>query len=136
MSRWLYQMSETAWASENYRREVREGRLVRWPTRKIMFKTEPPAEGDLLVCFYAPSGAKKPGICGLGLITKCLPKSRQFDWLPLPPTNSLKQEPWWDERAKEISELVRAQSPRGTMYALPAALDTDIRRGAFAWARR
>jgi hypothetical protein len=25
MSRWLYQMSESSWPSENYRKEVREG---------------------------------------------------------------------------------------------------------------
>ena len=132
MSRWFYQMSESTWPSENYRREVREGRSVRWPTRRQMFKTGPPAAGDLIVCFYAPSGSEKAGICGIGLITKYLPKTRKFDWLPLPPTDALKREPWWDDRVKEISELIRAQSPRGTMYSLPAALDTDIRRGAFA----
>ena len=136
MSRWLYQMSESSWPSENYRRKVREGTLVRWPTRKRMFAHEAPAPGDVIVCFYAPAACEYPGICGFGIVTNYLPKTRRFDWLPLPPTNSLKRRPWWDDRAKEIAELVRAQSPRGTMYQVPAVLDTDLRRGLFAWAER
>ena len=133
MSRWLYQMSEESWASENYRHEVREGQMLRWPTRRRVFAHEAPAAGDILLCFYAPAECEHPGICGFGLITKYLPKTRRFDWLPLPPTNALKKHPWWDERAKEIADLIRAQSPRGTMYAIPAALDTDLRRGMFEW---
>jgi hypothetical protein len=107
---------------------------VRWPTRKRMFAHEAPTPGDIVVCFYAPAGCDRPGFCGLGLVTKYLPKTRRFDWIPLPPTNVLKQRPWWDERAKEIAELVRAQSPRATMYSVPAVLDTDLRRGLFTWA--
>lgn len=134
MSRWFYQMSEREWPIVNYRRKVQEGRSIRWPTRKLMFASEPPAAGDLIICFYAPAEAEAPGVCGVGILTKYLPKSRKFDWLPLPPTDTLKRVPWWDERAKEIADLIRAQSPRGTMYALGAALDTDLRRGAFVWA--
>lgn len=134
MSRWMYQMSESSWPMENYRSEVREGVELRWPTRNLMFTHVVPAAGDLMICYYAPSACPRPGFCGLGLITKYLPKKRRFDWLPLPPTNALKRRPWWDERAKEIGELVRAQSPRGTMYQLPAVLDTDLRQGMFAWA--
>ena len=131
MSRWMYQMSEASWPSENYRRE--EGKVVRWPVRKRMFAHEAPGPGDIIICFYAPAACDHPGICGFGVITKYFPKKRRFDWLPLPPTNTLKQRPWWDERAKEIAELVRAQSVRGTMYQLPAVLDTDLRRGLFMW---
>jgi len=136
MSRWLYQMSEDWWPSEKYRRTVSERRTVRWPTHKRMFAHEAPAPGDIVICFYAPRNCKKPGVCGFGVVTKYFPKTRRFAWLVLPPTNSLKHRPWWDERIKEIVELVRAQSVRGTMYAVPAALDTDIRRGLFAWAGR
>ena len=135
MSRWLYQMSEATWSSVKYRRSVGEGSIVRWHTGKLMFAYDGPAPGDIIVCFYALSGSSTPGICGLGLITKFLAKTRRFDWLPLPPTNFLKQNPWWDERAKEIAEVVRAQSPRATMYPVPAVLDTDLRRGIFMWAR-
>jgi hypothetical protein len=100
-----------------------------------MFAHEAPAAGDIVVCFFAPKGCDSPGFCGLGIITKYLPKTRRFDWLPLPPTTALKRRPWWDERAKEIAELVRAQSPRATMYQIPAVLDTDIRRGLFSWSK-
>lgn len=136
MSRWLYQMSEHSWPYENFRREVRERVQLRWPTRKRMFAHDAPAAGDVLVCFYAPAGCAYPGICGFGILTKYLPKTRRFDWLPLPPTNRLKARPWWDDRAAEITDLVRGQSPRGTMYQLPAVLETDLRRGLFAWAAR
>jgi hypothetical protein len=135
MSRWLYQMSESSWSSDNYRRDVKEGRCVRWPTRKMMFAGAAPAPGDLLICFYAPTACKAPGFCGLGLITKYLPLSKRFDWVPVPPTNVLRHAPWWDERARDIADLIRAQSPRATMYPLPAAIDTDLRRGLFQWAR-
>ena len=118
MSRWLYQMSETSWPSENYRREVSEGKIVRWPTRKRMFAHESPAPGDIIICFYAPAACEQPGVCGFGIVTKYFPKTRRFDWLALPPTNSLKLRPWWDERAREIAQLVRAQSPRGTMQTM------------------
>ena len=136
MSRWLYQLSEASWPAENYRREVKEGNVVRWPTRKQMFTAETPAAGDILFCFYAPAGSEQPGICGLGLIVKYLPKTRRFDWLPLPPTDVAKNQPFWGERAKEIIELIRAQSPRGTMYPIPGALDTDLRRGLFLSCRK
>lgn len=126
-------MSEASWPYANYRKEVREGRSLRWPTRKLMFRQTLPAAGDLVVLSYASSGSPSPGFCGLGLITRYLPKSRSFDWLPLPPTNLLKRRPWMDDRAEEIMELIRAQSPRGTMYQLPAVLDTDLRRGLFIW---
>ena len=135
MSRWLYQMSEDAWPVDNYRRQVKERKVLRWPARKVVFAHgRTPSPGDLIVCFYAPSHCRHPGVCGFGLITKYLPKTRRFDWLALPPTDTLKHDPWWDERAEEIADLVRAQSPRGTMYLLPAALDTDLRRGMFVWA--
>lgn len=136
MSRWLYQMSERHWPSANYRSKVREGSVVRWPTRKRMFAHEAPAAGDIVVCVYAPTACERPGVCGIGIITAYLPKKRRFDWLPLPPTNRLKQRPWWDERAMEIVDLIRAQSVRATMYQVPAVLDTDLRRGLFAWAER
>jgi len=135
MSRWLYQMSESSWSIESYRREVKEGNEVRWPTRKRMFAHEAPAAGDIVICLFAPTACDTPGICGFGVITKYLPKTRKFDWLPLPPTNVLKRHPWWDDRAQEIADLVRAQSLRGTMYQLPAVLDSDLRRGLFAWAK-
>lgn len=134
MSRWLYQMSESWWSSANYRREVSEGKTKRWPTRRRMFSHEAPAPGDIIICFYAPADCDRPGVCGFGIITKYLPKTRRFDWLALPPTNTLKLHPWWDERVKEIVDLVRAQSPRGTMYSVPSVLDSDLRRGMFLWA--
>jgi len=136
MSRWLYQMSEATWPLENYKRQVKEGRPVRWPTRRRMFAHEAPAAGDIVICFYAPAGCRSPGVCGFGVITKYLPKTRRFNWLPLPPTNRLKRDPWWDDRAKEIGDLARGNAPQGTMYQIPGALDTDFRRGLFAWANR
>lgn len=51
-----------------------------------------------------------------------------------PPTDFLKENPWWDERVAEIVEMVRKSSPRLTMYPIPAVLDTDLRRGVFKWA--
>jgi hypothetical protein len=75
-------------------------------------------------------------VCGFGIITAYLPKKRRFDWLPISPTNKLKRDPWWDERAIEIVDLIRAQSVRATMYQVPAVLDSDLRRGFFAWAGR
>lgn len=99
-----------------------------------MFASDAPAAGDIIICFYAVSACDSPGICGFGMVTKYLPKSRTFDWMPLPPTNKLKLRPWWNERVNEIADSVRRQSLRGTMYELPAALETDLRRGLFAWA--
>src|SRR5689334_10742057 len=104
-------MSEDGWASENFRQQVREGVIQRWGTRRRLFAHEAPHPGDIIVCFYSPKRCTKPGICGLGIVTKYLPKTRKIDWLPLPPTNKLKSRPWWDERAKEIVDLIRAQAP-------------------------
>ena len=136
MSRWLYQMSERYWPSENYRASVRERRLVRWPTYKRMFADGRPAPGDIIICLYTPTGSKFAGVCGFGVITRYLPKSRRIDWLPLPPTDRLKRRPWWARRVEEILEAVRKKSPMGTMYQLPAALEADLRRGLFAWAKK
>ena len=101
-----------------------------------MFASEAPAAGDVIVCLYTPTQCDRPGICGFGIIMAYLPKKRRFDWLPLPPTNKLKTRPWWDERAIEIVDLIRAQSVRATMYQVPAVLDSDLRRGLFVWADR
>jgi hypothetical protein len=72
-----------------------------------MFAHEAPAPGDILVCFYAPAASESPGFCGLGIIVKYLPKTRRFDWLPLPPTDKLKECPWWT--------VVRLEGPCGLL---------------------
>lgn len=134
MSRWMYQMSERSWRFRAYRKKVAEMRSLRWGTGRVMFSHEPPAAGDLIFLFYAEAHCSSPGVCGFGVITKYHPKKRRFDWTALPPTKVLASHPWWDERVKEIAELIRAQSPRGTMYPIPAVVDTDLRRGLFSWA--
>ena len=127
MSRWLYQVRE-----ENYR-GVRERQTHRWPTGKKGIGRDSPEAGDIIVFFYVPAGGE-PGICGLGIITKYLPKSSKFDWLALPPTKILKSAPWWDERVEEYIDLIRRESPWGTMYQMPAVVEESLRRGLFAWA--
>jgi len=134
VSRWLYQMSESRWPTKEYRDLVRERRELTWGTRRRFFASEAPAPGDLIFLYYAPSGCDTPGICGLGVVLKYLPKTRRIVWVALPPTDKLKRRPWWDERVEEIIDLIRKSSQRGTMYSVPAVLDTDLRRGLFTWA--
>jgi hypothetical protein len=131
MSRWLYQMSETDWSINSFRKEVKEGRAINWETRKIMFSNDKPAAGDIIIFFYVKSKTETPGICGIGIITKYLPKRRRIHFVPIPPTNILKKQPWFDKQVEEYLDLIRHNAVRGTMYRLPATIESEIRRGMF-----
>ena len=131
MSRWLYQMRERDWSISSFRQQVKEGHAIRWETRKIMYSNEKPAAGDIVIFFYVKSQTNTPGICGIGIITKYFPNSRKILFVPIPPTNKLKAKPWFDEQVEEYLDLIRHKAVRGTMYRLPATIESEIRRGMF-----
>lgn len=134
MSRWLYQLSEATWPLDNYRDSVADERKLKWPTHRVMSASSLPSAGDLIFCFYAPTGCPHPGFCGLGMIVRYLPNTREIEWHPLHPTNYLKTVPWWDERAQELAAAIRESSQRATMFPVSAAIDTDLRHGLLEWA--
>jgi hypothetical protein len=131
-SRWVYQISGLP--IEKYRKEVTEGAELVWPRNKRMFSKDLPTPGDLMYCLYSES-SRVPGICGWGFILKYFPKTQRIRWRALPPTNRLKKEPWWDDTLQSmLPEILGVGAQRrGTMFPVPATLDTMMRRGLFAW---
>jgi hypothetical protein len=122
---------ECDWSINSFQKEVKEGRAVDWETRKIMFSNNKPAAGDIIIFFYVKSKTFTPGICGIGIITKYLPRRRRIYFVPIPPTNQLKKQPWFDEQVEDYLDLIRHNAVRGTMYRLPAIIESEIRRGMF-----
>jgi hypothetical protein len=78
---------------------------------------------------------RTPGICGWGVVLKYFPKRKRFRWRALPPTNRLKKDLWWDDTLQSMLPdiLGVGEQRRATMFPVPAALETVLRRGLFAW---
>ncbi|HEV8672439.1 MAG TPA: helix-turn-helix transcriptional regulator [Methylomirabilota bacterium] len=149
---WLYQMRERDdWTYDDYCREVREGRLLyrSWDESTSMIYRlggRLPLPGDLIVLFFVPTGGRRPGLCGIGVITE-FTRERQLRFRALPPTETVQQSPRWSSKAQRLLEAIRAGTvAEGTMWrvtrrehikGLWAELYDELSgRWASDWARR
>jgi hypothetical protein len=134
MAMWLYQLSEKDWSANNYRLDVWEGERWEWRIGRMIGSESPPAPGDTVVFFYAPSGSSEPGFYGWAVILLwTIEDSPRFYFRPVAPSDQLKMYPWGDEEAIAIADKVRGTVKRGTLWPVPENLAVAIGRGINAW---
>lgn len=123
MPAWLYQMTtnENAdrwWYPEEYRKEVREGQPLTWPTGKIYFREQGQvSKGDTVIFFFAKTGNDEPGIYGWGTIINP-PREADDDitFVTNPPSDFLKDNPCWDDEVDKLLNDIRRGLYVGTMW--------------------
>jgi hypothetical protein len=135
MSTWLYQMSEAEWPREKFLRRVSEGKQPAWQTRKVIGRGFP-SVGDRVILFYAKSGAKLPGVCGIGQFLEVHRQEKRARFKVLRPTNKLRKHPWWDADVIEFSQDIRGKSWRATLFRIPSHSARSIETGIQKWTRR
>ena len=132
MNTWLYQLSEKRWSRNKFLHYVREGRSLEWNHNKIVGEGSP-SSGDALIFFYAPTGARVPGICGNAVIDCLDTEEETISFRVVRPTNRLRENPWWDRAAKKLVDKIRGGCPRGTLFYVQKDQSDSMSLGIKAW---
>lgn len=128
-------MSEAKWPRANFLRTVREGKRPVWDSRKVIGGSFPSAD-DRLILFYAKSGTRLPGICGVGQV---LDADEDEEWLEFKvarPTDKLRDKPWWDAEVIELIHEIRGKFWRATLFPVSNRAARAIESGIQEHARR
>ena len=108
-------MNAKLYSHERYRTEVWEGNLVtNWGIGESKRKPKEVPLGDMVILFFAKTGAVNPGIYGWGIIT--LFDKEVIDFRPTSPSDYLKMNPLWDGEISDIIDQIRGRMPEGTMW--------------------
>jgi len=141
MATWLYQLDNSEWSANNYRLDIWEGERWEWPVKRATGLDHPPASGDKVLFFYAPSGCDEPGFYGLAVITHWIDETRngerdrRFYFRPVNPSDRLKMRPWWNEQeAKSLAAQIRGAVKQGTLWPVPPNLAEQVIANLYAWA--
>jgi hypothetical protein len=134
MTMWLYQMSQTQWPPNSYRLDIWENERWRWPTGTRVPKGLEP--GDRVAFFYARKGGPEPGFYGWAVVLDLHDDGRGMYFRPVAPSDHLKMDPWWDERAAAIADEVRGTVKQGTMWRIADETAKEISAGIAAWLAR
>jgi len=138
---WIYQIGsarkEGGYERENFRSGIWEGEALTWPYGDKKGQ-KPPAIGDTLVFFYAPTGEIDAGVYGWAVVMNCNKKKKTVHFIPTTPTDYLKMVPWWNEHAKKLLTEIRSTSkgklfPKGTLFLVPKNKTSSIREGIKTW---
>jgi len=135
MSTWLYQLNPKDWPPEVFRYEIRENQRWRWRCGRIQSKEEP-ATGDTLLFFYALKGGKDPGFYGWAVVERFDKDNRLLYFIPAPPTDHLKIDPWGNAEAMAIAVEIRGKMKQATLFPVSRKLLPGIRLGIKRWFNR
>ena len=126
MAHWLYQMSTEYYSHERYRTEVWEGTIVtNWFIGESKRRPTDVQPGEIVILFFARTGAQDPGIFGWGIITFF--DGDVINFRPAPPSDYLKMNPLWDDEISGIVDEIRGGMPQGTMYEVDDDIFEQIR---------
>ena len=127
MTCWLYQMNAKLYSHERYRTEVWEGNPVtNWGIGQSKRKPKEVLPGDIIILFFAKTGAIDPGIYGWGIIT--LFDKEVIDFRPAAPSDYLKMNPLWDDEISDIINQIRGGMPEGTMWKVDYGILGQLRQ--------
>lgn len=132
MSTWLYQLNAESWSPETFRYEIWEGERWHWGYGQKRGDAMPDV-GDTVVFFYSKGGCDDPGIYGWAVLERCNPDDKLLYFIPVAPTDHLKMDPWWDEEAKRVTDGIRGNMPRATLYEVSPDWISPLRAGIRAW---
>ena len=126
MTHWLYQMSTDYYSHERYRTEVWEGTVVtNWTIGESKRRPTGVQLGEIIILYFARTGAQDPGIYGWGIITFF--DGEVINFRPSSPSDYLKMNPLWDDEVSSIVDQIRGGMPQGTMYKIDEAMLAVIR---------
>jgi hypothetical protein len=125
MSYWLYQMSTSVWAPDQYRIEVWEGEHTNWLINRKVPKDNSPKPGDIMVLFYAPAGESDPGIYGWVIVTRF--DGEEVRFRTSFPSDYMKMHPVWDDEVKDIINKIRGKTATGTVWEIEETLFKQLR---------
>ena len=126
MANWLYQMSKDYFSHERYRSEVWEGiQVTNWTIGESKHKPSKVEPGEIVILFFAKTGAEEPGIYGWGIITFF--DKEVINFRPVAPSDYLKMNPLWDTETSNIVDKIRRGMPQGTMYEVDSPALAKIR---------
>jgi hypothetical protein len=127
MAHWLYQMSTDYYSHERYRTEVWEGTPVtNWTIGESKRKPTDVQLGDIVIPFFARTGAHDPGIYGWGIITFF--DGEVINFRPTSPSDYLKMNSLWDKEVSDIIDEIRDGMPQGTMYEMTNGRLRELRQ--------
>lgn len=148
MRMWLYQLNQTKWPPELFRRDIWEGEPWHFRCGQIRGEAAPKL-GDVVVFFYAQTGGSDPGIYGWAVIDRIEKVERDGDggrdledrlyFIPSAPTNHLKMDPWWNGEAKGITDEIRGGLTTASLFQAGELTDVPentvrrIRAGIKKW---
>jgi hypothetical protein len=133
---WLFQLSEEEYPLRNYRLHVWENERWRFFARTMEGGQSPPEPGDLVVFFYAPTGADEPGFCGWGVVLQWIeraPNDRELCFRPGAPNDFLKMHPWNDEGAIKLANEIRGRMTQRTLWPIEKEQAKKLRNGISTW---
>lgn len=136
MALWLFQLTEKEYPLRNYRLQVWEHERWRFFARTMEGSQHPPEPGDVVVFFYAPTGADEAGFCGWGVVLQWIehaPENRELCFRPAAPNDFLKLHPWNDEDAIELANEIRGPMAQRTLWPIKEAQARKLREGISAW---
>jgi hypothetical protein len=115
--------------------DIWENERWSWPIgRKAT--TDNPVPGDRIVFFYAPSGGDEPGFYGWAIVLDTYEDERGIYFRPVVPSDHLKMDPWWDDKAKAAADEIRGKVKQGTLWQVPDDLAVAISSGITSWLSR
>ena len=127
MAHWLYQMSTDYYSHKRYRTEVWEGTIVtNWTIGESKRRPTDVQPGEIVILFFARTGAQDPGIYGWGTITFF--DGEVLNFRPASPSDYLKMNPMWDKEVSDIVDEIRGGMPQGTMYDMTDGQLRELRQ--------
>jgi len=131
---WLYQMSAEGYSIEEYRAEVWEGEIVKWPTGSVRTDSgNKVAPGDVVILVFVRTGAKEPGICGWGIVTNYKDEKELFSFRPTHPSDYLKMNPIWDDDVSDLLNSIRGPMKQGTMWEMSGDQAKGMKKKIHGW---
>lgn len=120
-------MSTDYYSHERYRTEVWEGTTVtNWTIGESKRRPTGVQPGEIVILFFARTGAQDPGIYGWGIITFF--DGEVINFRPASPSDYLKMNPMWDKEVSDIVKEIRGGMPQGTMYEITNGQLGELRK--------
>ena len=136
MAVWLYQMTADNYSPEEYRAEIWEGGLIKWPSGKISSKSGYGiSPGDIVVLVYVKSGAQEPGIFGWGIIVGFNEEKGHIVFRPVYPSDFLKMCPIWDADVSALLDSIRGPVKVGTIWEISNVDAEKIKQKIHEWVK-
>jgi hypothetical protein len=130
---WLYQLNQEEHPPSAFRREIWETQRWHWNYGQKRPFDHPIEVGDTVVFFYGTSKGFEPGIYAWAVIDRYDADSKTLHFIPTAPSNHLKMDPWWDEEAEKLVNLIRGPMMAATLFLVPDAMIPRVRLGIKKW---